>query len=234
MRCGWLIGIAGLVLCGQVRGDEPGNRFQVVTPKPDGINAVGINGHGDIIGFEWVENQKIPGVVEELPFFAHGKTVTRLPLLEGYTSTFPAAVSDDGTVVGRSSKPAPAGVVIPLRNQAFVWTAAGGIRGLGVLERDLASFASDITPDGRRISGFSLGDNRVRACIWDRDGERWKATPLPFVSNLGSNVVAMSDNGKYITAVDGEKPVLWSQLAQWPVEAGVHRGPGLARSPGRQ
>ena len=150
--------IAALILCGPLLGDEPRNRFQIVTPKPDGINAVGINGHGDIIGFEWIESKKIPGVVEELPFFARGKTVTWLPLLKTYTATFPAAVSDDGTVVGRSSKPAPRGVVIPLRNQAFVWTAAGGIRGLGALEEDMASFATDITRDGRRISGFSVGD----------------------------------------------------------------------------
>jgi uncharacterized membrane protein len=218
MRCGWQIVIAVLMLCGQVPGDEPGKRFKIVTPKLDGVNAVGINGKGDIIGFEWVENKTIPGVVDELPFFARGKTVTRLPLLQGYTATFPAAVSDDGTVVGRSSKPAPQGVVIPLRNQAFIWTASGGIRGLGTLERDLASFASDISADGRRISGFSVGENRVRACIWDRDGDGWKAVALPFVSNLGSNLVAMSDNGKWCTAVDGEKPVLWSQLSsggQW-------------------
>ena len=161
MRIGWQIVIAAWIFCGQVRGDDPVNRLQVVTPKFDGVNAVGINAHGDIIGFEWVENRRVAGVVEELPFFAHDKTLTRLPILQGYTSTFPAAVSDDGTVVGRSSKPAPLGVAVPLRNQAFLWTATGGIRGLGVLDGDAASFATDITADGRRISGFSVGENRV-------------------------------------------------------------------------
>ena len=220
MRCAWQIVVAALMLGGSLWGDEPTNRFQVVTPKNDGINAVAINGHGDIVGFEWVENKKVPDVVEEQPFFARGKSLTRLPLLHGYTATFPAAVSNDGTVVGRSSKPAPLGVVVPLRNQAFIWTVAGGIHGLGALEGDQASFASDITPDGRRISGFSVGDNRLRACIWERKGEGWKATPLPFVSNLGSNVVPMSDDGKHISAVDGEKPVLWTEVAggQWKEE----------------
>jgi uncharacterized membrane protein len=220
MRFGWSIAIAAWILSGQVWADGPVDRFEVVTPKLDGINAVGINGHGDIIGFEWVENRRVAGVVEELPFFAHGKNLTRLPVLNGYTATFPAGVSDDGTVVGRSSKPAPLGVAVPLRNQAFIWTATGGIRGLGVLDGDAASFASDITADGRRISGFSVGENRVRACLWHQSGDGWKATPLPFVSNLGSNVVAMSDNGKYCSAVDGEKPVLWTQLAsgQWKQE----------------
>jgi hypothetical protein len=60
----------------------------------------------------------------------------------------------------------------------------------------------------------------VRACIWDRAGDSWKSTALPYVSNLGSNVVAMSDNGKFVTAVDGEKPVLWTERpgGQWKEE----------------
>ena len=97
-----------------------------------------------------------------------------------------------------------------------------GIRGLGALEGDTASFASDITPDGRRISGFSVGNNRVRACIWDRDGTGWKAEvlPSPSSSNLGSTVVAISDNGKLAAAVDGEKPCLWSrqESGRWTQE----------------
>ena len=94
------------------------------------------------------------------------------------------------------------------------------------LEGDTASFASDITPDGRRISGFSVGDNRVRACLWDRDGAGWKASLLPSSSNLGSNVVAISDNGKFAAAVDGEKPCLWSQQGsgRWTQE--LLGGPG--------
>ena len=106
-------------------------------------------------------------MLDQVPFFARGKQITYLPLLKGYTATFPAAVSDDGTVVGRASKPAPKGVRVPLRNQAFVWDAKGGIRGLGVLQDDWASLACGISRDGRRISGFSVGDNRNRACVWD-------------------------------------------------------------------
>src|SRR4051812_19258516 len=150
--------------------DEPVRKFQVVTPKDDGIIATGINDRGDIIGFEWIEEKARPGVLDQVPFFARGKEITYLPLLKGYTATFPADVSDDGTVVGRASKPAPEGVRVPLRNQAFIWDAKGGIRGLGTLEDDWASLACGISRDGRRISGFSVGDNRVRACVWDRQG----------------------------------------------------------------
>src|SRR5262249_11878511 len=169
----WLIAMVSLALSlsWHAAGDEPKSRFQIVTPKSHGIIATGINGRGDITGFEWVESKKTAGVVEQVPFYAQGKTISHLPLLLGYTATFPAALSDDGVIVGRVGKPAPVGVNVPLRNQAFVWDAKSGIRGLGVLEGDTASFACDITAEGHRISGFSIGDNRVRACLWQRDGE---------------------------------------------------------------
>ena len=33
--------------------DDPIKPIQVVSPKDDGIVATGINGHGDLIYFEW-------------------------------------------------------------------------------------------------------------------------------------------------------------------------------------
>jgi uncharacterized membrane protein len=102
---------------------------------------------------------------------------------------------------------------VALRNQAFVWDAEGGIRGLGTLPDDIASAACGITRDGRRVSGFSVGEGRIRACYWDREGEGWKATVLPSESSLGSNVVAISSDGRRIAAVDGEVPCLWTEEA---------------------
>jgi hypothetical protein len=85
------------------------------------------------------------------------------------------------------------------------------MRGIGVLEGDLASIATGITRDGRRISGFSLGKSRVRACVWDHDGTRWKGMPLPQEFSLGAQVVLISDNGKFVAALDGAVPCLWSE-----------------------
>src|SRR5262249_6485189 len=96
---------------------KPAKKYQVVTPKDDGIIASGINGRGDVIGFEWIEDKGRPGILEQVPFYSKGKEMTYLPLLKGYTATFPAAVSDDGLVVGRASKPAAPGARVPLRNQ---------------------------------------------------------------------------------------------------------------------
>jgi uncharacterized membrane protein len=213
MRLLCFLTVLGLALSTPALAQPPAGKLQVITPKDDGIIATGINGRGEIVGFEWIEEKARPGVLEQTPFFAKGKDITYLPLLKGYTATFPAAVSDDGMVVGRSGKPAPPGVAVPLRNQAFLWDAKSGIRGLGTLPDDTASFASGITRDGRRISGFSVGTNRVRACVWDREGDAWKATALPQKDRLGSNTVPISDDGNFVAAVDGEVPCLWSRAS---------------------
>ncbi len=211
MRRAWLIGVAAVILSWQARGDEPKKKYQIVSPRDVGIIATGINGRGDIVGFEWIASKKYPGVIDQVPFFASGKTITYLAPPAGYTAAFPAAVSAAGVVVGHVSKPALPGRV-PLRSQAFVWDAKTGMHLLGVLAGDFVSYARDISADSRRISGYSVGANRVRACIWDRDGAGWKGAALPHTSNLSTDVVAMSDNGKLVASVDGDKPCLWSRL----------------------
>ncbi len=104
-----------------------------------------------------------------------------------------------------------------LRNQAFVWDSATGIHGLGAMPDDVASLASDITSDGTCISGLSVGDNRVGACIWKRVGNAWKVQPLPqATAQLGAQSVVISDNGHYAASVDGEFPCLWSKAEDGP------------------
>jgi uncharacterized membrane protein len=212
MRRLGLVCAAAVVLVSTAGADEPIPKYQVITPKDDGIIATGINERGVIVGFEWVDDKEHPGVLMQAPFyFTRGSDVTYLPLLKGYTSTFPAAVSDGGLVVGRVSKPAPPGVSVPLRNQAFVWDAQAGIRGLGVPEGDNASFACGVSRDGRSISGFAVGPSRVRVCVWDRERDAWKVTVLPHEGKLSSNVVPTSADGRRIAAVDGQVPCLWSR-----------------------
>jgi uncharacterized membrane protein len=211
MRCIWLLAAAIMNPAANALADEKPPGFSIVAPNDEGIVATGINGRGEVIGFEWVEEKDQPGVISQKPFFARGKAMTYLPLLTGYTATFPAALSDDGLVVGRVSKPAPPGIRTSLRNQAFIWDARTGIRGLGTLKDDSSSFACGMTRDGRRISGYSVGENRVRACYWEREGDGWRAVALPQESMLRSTVVAISDDGKFIAAVSGDACCLWSE-----------------------
>jgi uncharacterized membrane protein len=208
-----LLVMAVIALDTELVADEPTKKYQLVTPKDIGIIATGINGRGDIVGFEWIEEKDRPGVVFQHPFYAKGKSLIALPLLRGYTATHPAGLSDTGRVVGRVSKPAPPGIRVPLRNQAFIWEAATGIRGLGALDGDTSSYACGVTRDGTCISGVSIGDGRIRACTWERDGMTWRGTALPQHGQLASQVVAMSDNGRYIASVDDAVPCLWSRDA---------------------
>ena len=216
-----LLVMAALALSTDVVADEPVNKYRLVTPKDDGIVATALNGRGDVVGFQWLEQKEQPGMVSEVPFCAKGKTLVTLPLLAGYTATHPAAISDAGLVVGRASKPAPRGQHVHLRNQAFIWEETAGIRGLGALKDDSASFACDVTRDGTCISGVSVGEGRVRACIWERVGDAWKGTALPQAGQLGSQQVLMSDNGRYVTSIDRDVPCLWSRsdTGSWAREA---------------
>lgn len=186
-------------------------KLQIVTPRDDRISAVDLNARGDVAGTEWAEDAADSNIVMEFPFLARGKAMTRLPLLEGYTATFPAAVSDAGVVVGRSSKPGSIQRRVLFRNQAFVWDAKSGIRGLGGAPGGVASIASGISRDGARISGYSVGDGRITPCVWDRVGDSWKATLLPQQERLGPSVVAISGDGRYVAALDGAVPCVWSQ-----------------------
>ena len=192
---------------------QPAKNYQLVTPKDIDIVATGINERGDIVGFESIEDRKNPDMIEQVPFYARGKDITHLPVLEGYTAASPSGVSDDGLVVGYVSKP-----IGPVRrgtgsDQAFVWDVRAGIRGIGMPEGDLSSYASGISRDGRRISGYSVGPNRKRACIWERDGEAWKAAALPESAQLRSTHVPISGDGRFIAAVAADSPCLWTRDA---------------------
>lgn len=216
MRPVWLLLTVAFVPHPDPGAGAPDRPYDVVTPRADGVIVTGINGRGDVVGFEWVEDVSRPGVLEQRPFFARGQATTYLPLLNGYTATHPAAVSDGGLVVGRASKPLRLGVAVPLRNQAFVWDAATGIRGLGAPDGDSVSFACGVSRDGRRVSGFAVGAGRVRACVWDLGGTKPVVAVLPHASGLGSNTVAISGDGKSVAAVDGAFPCLWTWTAGTP------------------
>ncbi len=209
-----------------IAADDPAPKYRVVAPKDDGIIATAINNKGDIAGFEWRDDKFYQGVVNQEPIFASGKHIVTLPLLNGYTATFPAGISDDGLVTGRVSKPMRPGVRIMLQNQAFVWDEKRGILGLGVLPGDWASFASAITRDGKRVGGFSIGDGTLRACVWDRDGENWKVSALPESQHLGSQSIALSDDGKLFAATEGALPCLWKQDGQGRWERRIIGEPG--------
>lgn len=210
------LALAALFLQSAVGADEPALKLRLVSPKDDGILATALNSRGDLVGFEWRPEKDEPAVISQAPIYWNGKTLVTLPLLAGYTATFPAGISDTGLVVGRVSKPAPRGQRVHLRNQAFIWDETHGIRGLGALTDDWASFACGVSRDGTCISGVSVGDNRNRACVWDRVGDSWRGTALPQTAQLGSQVVVISGDGCHAASIDGAVPCLWSRTDKGP------------------
>lgn len=211
MRGALFVLSATLGLGAPVGAVGPADKYQLVTPRDIDIEATGINERGDIVGFELVEEKPNPDVISQVPFFARGKEITRLPLLEGYTATSPTGVSDDGLVVGYVSKPMKLGSGGTGSNQAFVWDVRGGIRGLGMPEGDRSSFAGGISRDGRYISGYAVGPNRKRACVWEREGNTWKAAILPQSEPLRSLHVPISGDGRFVAAAAADRPCLWSR-----------------------
>ena len=95
--------------------------------------------------------------------------------------------------------------------EAFKWTEAEGLVGLGFLNPDVMfprSIAAAITPDGRLIAGSSaygdwLGD--LEAIIWNPDGTM---TELGFTNEPGidqaSQAGDLSDDGGVIVGIDGD------------------------------
>jgi hypothetical protein len=212
-----LLVLAAFALQAVAVADEPVTRYRLVTSRDDGVIATGLNSRGDLVGFEWREEKDEPNIVSQVPFCLKGKKLITLPLLAGYTATFPAAISDTGLVVGRVAKPAPRGQRVYLRTQAFIWDEATGIHGLGVLKDDITSFASGVTRDGTCVSGVSIGDNRIRACVWERAGDAWEGKALPQTApQLGSQTVLISDNGRFAASIDGAVPCLWSRADKGP------------------
>ena len=76
--------MAFLALHTNILADEPPTKYALVTPRDIDIIATGLNSRGDLVGFEWIESEETPGVVSQRPFYARGKTLVVLPLLEGY------------------------------------------------------------------------------------------------------------------------------------------------------
>jgi uncharacterized membrane protein len=206
-----MIVVAALALQSTLMADEPVTRYRLVSPKDDGIIVTGLNSRGDLVGFQWQEEKLQPGIISQVPFYTTGKTLIPLPLLKGYTATHPAAVSDTGLVVGRASKPGSPTHRVHLRNQAFIWDEAKGMRGLGALKDDSASYACGVSRDGTRICGVTVGDNRIRACVWELVNGEWTGTALPQEGQLGSQVAVMSDDGRFVASIDGTVPCLWSR-----------------------
>lgn len=114
----------------------------------------------------------------------------------GYESSYAVAVSERGRKIVGSGYG-------PLFQEAFVWTKDNGLRGLGSLPMDNSSSATNITPDGNTVFGYSFLAqsetccDRVQAFRWtESDGMRL-LFDLPQGINV-SGLAGVSSDGKAI------------------------------------
>ena len=212
--------LAGSLLAPPV-ADEPAKKYQVVTPKDDGIIATGINNRGAIVGFEWIESKEQPGVVDQVPFYAEGKAMTYLPAPRGLHGDLPGrgqrrrpggGPREQARATRGACPAAQPGVRLGGRDRHPRARRARGRRGLVRLWDH-----SRRAPDQRLLggqqprAGLHLGSGRgglERECL---------AAGLP---RSASNTVVISDNGRYVAAADGGIPCLWSEDAsgEWTRE----------------
>lgn len=144
------------------------------------------------------------------------------------------AVSADGSVVVGASEG-------PDENEAFRWTAGGGIQGLGFFSpSDGMSEATGVSDNGSVIVGSSHDGNGNRAFRWTSGGGMVKLNTFScFNCDPATAGLAVSGNGLVVVGVGlqrsfGGDPALNS--ARWPnggtsiYDLGDLSGPGLVSS----
>jgi len=156
---------------GAVRWTFPKGILQSLEPEPTG-DAFGVSHDGSVI-VGWV--RCLDGSCAQNPFrWTEGTGVVRLGTLSQPTtdSGIATAVSADGaTVVGWSASPRASTVNGYTASEAFRWTEASGMVGLGFLPNSPINYsrAISVSGDGSIIVGVALGraDEGLTVFIWD-------------------------------------------------------------------
>jgi probable HAF family extracellular repeat protein len=120
------------------------------------------------------------------------------------------AVSADGSVVvggGRSS----GAVDAPEGSEAFRWTQAGGMVGLGDLPGgSFSSWAYDVSADGSVVVGSgNTTASGSEAFRWTRAGGMVGLGFLP--GGTSSSAIAVSDDGSVVVGASSGRPFRWTQ-----------------------
>ena len=187
--------------------------------------AVAINAVGAIIGQREVANADNTIFRTEY-FFFDGEQYKTMPLLEGYTNVESIALSDNNLVVGYASRVVghPDGSLI-----AVAWEPlTDRIVALPRPEGDIGTHAQGISADGRRISGYASGPERMRPVVWSLgDDGQWSVAVLPTVMDQNPYIMSartlVSPNGKLVAScctIDISNGVYDSDLFVWREQEG--------------
>jgi probable HAF family extracellular repeat protein len=136
----------GIVPLGFLPGGTSPSEALGISANGGVIVGWGTNAQGDQQAFRWRPSVGTEAIAAFLP---------------GGTASMAHDVSDDGkTIVGWSETTGPGGSLV---REAFRWTLAGGMKGLGTLVAGEPSEARAVSADGKTIVGVSAGE----AFVWD-------------------------------------------------------------------
>lgn len=208
-NCGLML--LGFFVCLQGGGDPPENRIEkrevgnieleLFRNSSSMSQVVAINSHESIVGTREILEES-GASLRSVPFYAGIHGMKDIPVPAGFTNLEVVAISDNDLVIGYATRirknpdGALRGVVWNSNSDQFSFLPRG--------DGDDVNHAQDISADGKRITGYTTGPNRLRPALWKRDessGE-WLITVLsseyddnPF---LMSGQLRISPNGKWI------------------------------------
>jgi probable HAF family extracellular repeat protein len=121
----------------------------------------------------------------------------------GGRASMATGVSDSGVVVGSSQDAAG-------RWRAFRWTPSGGLQALGVLGALTGSYATGVSSDGNRVSGYCTDSAwRTFAFLW----QNGQMQTLPTLIGAG-NSMATAVSGNAVVGTTRNSSGRW-QAVQW-------------------
>lgn len=146
--------------------------------------------------------------------------IRQLPGLSDATATAVAASYDGSVIVGSSTRAGDYD-----NSRATLWRRDGSALDLGSLPGTNASYATDVSADGRVVSGSSWAGGSLMAVRWTAEAGMTALGVLP--GSIYSRAFAISGDGRVIVGESSRRAFRWSEttglqsVAGWLAAAGV-------------
>ncbi|MFO0897135.1 MAG: hypothetical protein U0836_06850 [Pirellulales bacterium] len=187
--------------------ESPWAEVSAVSTDGSVIAGAGINNDGDYEAFRWTsEAGAIP--------------IGSLSQSRNLLTVWVAAMTDSGSAIGGESES-------PNGQEAFVWTPANGMRGLGDLPGgEFRSGILGMTPDAKTMVGYATSERGWEAVRWTEETGFVPLGDLPGAGDVGPygrTASLISNDGKVVVGGFG------GQSFRWTAETGMV---GLGDLPG--
>jgi len=163
--------------------------------------SIAMNNVGSILGTREIPDKSL-GLLLTVPFYSGIYGTKDIPTPEKFTHLEPVAICDSELVIAYATRPSGnnegslSGVLWNPKNDSFVFLP----KSIG----DSISHPQAVSADGKRITGYSTGPDRLRPTLWEyqQDTQQWTITILPTIHQnnpyLMSSSLRISPDGKLI------------------------------------